>query len=153
MAATRHKDMEFSFHIYHDTDVENAILEYRLQILPVFVKFVAHDQLSIPIADKADTNAIDWIDARLVGFVKTYFDVFFHSEYQRQHLVADPVFRIQFPKSMASGVRELGGKTFHFFTEESCRLFDKNPSHYSGASLGLRVDPVYTAPISLRNES
>jgi YHS domain-containing protein len=132
ISVTRDKKMEFSFHVFHDTDVENAIVEYRLQVLPAFVRFVAHDQLTIPIADETDTCVIDWIDEKLVGFLETYCDVYFHPEYQRPHLVTDPVFGIQFPKSMASGIRELEGKTFHFFTEESCRLFDESPSCYIG---------------------
>ena len=147
ISATRHKEMEFSFHVFHDTDVENAIVEYRLQILPAFVRFVAHDQLTIPIADETDTCVIDWIDEKLIGFLETYFDVFFHPEYQRPHLVTDPVFGIQFPKSMASGIRELDGKTFHFFTEESCRLFDESPSCYIGTPFGSTVQPGGMAPV------
>ncbi|QEF97373.1 hypothetical protein Mal15_14130 [Stieleria maiorica] len=152
ISATRHKAMEFSLRVFHDTDVKTAVVEYRMQVLPVFVRFAARDQLTIPIADETDTCVIDWIDAKLVGFVETYFDVFFHREYQRKHLVTDPVFGIPFPKSMASDIRERHGLTLHFFTEESCRLFDERPSYYLGAPFGSTVDPGCTAPVSLRNE-
>lgn len=153
ISATRHKQMEFSFHVFHDTDVENAIVEYRLQLLPVFVSFVAREQLTIPVAGETDTCVIDWVDARIVGFAETHFDVFFHPEYQKSHLVTNPVLGILFPKSMAADIRKKDGKTIHFFTEESCRLFNENSSYYLGTPFGSTVEPVCMAPASHRNES
>jgi YHS domain-containing protein len=151
ISASRHKQMEFSFDVFHDTDVENAGVEYRLQIVPVFVKFVAHDQLIVSIDDQSAADSVAWVDAKLVGFVETYFDVLFHPEYQKPHMVTDPVLGIQFPKSMATGIRDLDGKTIHFFTDESCRLFNENSSYYLGTRFGSTDEPGCMAPISQRN--
>lgn len=40
-SAKRVKRMDISFAVFHDADVKNAVIEYRLQLLPIFVKFTA----------------------------------------------------------------------------------------------------------------
>ena len=40
--------VELSFRLGHDGPIENAIMDYRLEILPIFIKFDSHDQLVIP---------------------------------------------------------------------------------------------------------
>ena len=140
-SAARQKRMEFSFDVFHDSDVENAIVEYRLQILPVFVKFVSRDQLAISIDGPTDSEVVAWVDAKLVGFVETYFDVFFHPEYQKPHMVIDPVTGVPFPKAMAADVHQIEGRTLYFFTDESCRQFNEAPSYYLGTRFGSTVEP------------
>jgi hypothetical protein len=140
-SAARQKRMEFSFAVFHDSDVDNAVVEYRLQILPVFVQFVSHDQLAISIDGPTDSDVVAWIDAKLVGFVETYFDVFFHPEYQKPHMVTDPVTGVPFPKAMAAGVHRIEDRTLYFFTDESCRQFNEDPSYYLGIRFGSTVEP------------
>ena len=152
-SATRQKRMEFSFDVFHDSDVENAIVEYRFQILPVFVKFVSHDQLAISIDGPTDSDVVAWVDAKLVGFVETYFDVFFHPEYQKPHLVIDPVTGVPFPKTMAAGIGQIDGRTLHFFTEESCQQFNEDPSYYLNTIFDPTVEPVRIEMASHRSES
>ena len=58
-----------------DQDVRNLILTYDLEILPTLMQFDAHQQGQWPI-DAIDREAIgDWIDDRLVSFVKTYLSL------------------------------------------------------------------------------
>ena len=152
-SAARQKRMEFSFDVFHDSDVENAVVEYRLEILPVFVKFVSYDQLAISIDGPTDSDVVAWVDAKLVGFVETYFHVFFHPEYQKPHLVTDPVMGIPFPKVMAAGIGQVDGRTLHFFTEESCRQFNEDPSYYLNTSFDPTVERVCIEMASHRSES
>ncbi|QDT62505.1 hypothetical protein SV7mr_50530 [Stieleria bergensis] len=152
-SAARQKRMEFSFDVFHDSDVDNAVVEYRLQILPVFVKFVSHDQLAISIDDQTDSDVVAWVDAKLVGFVETYFDVFFHPEYQKSHMVTDPVMGISFPKAMASSIRQTDGRTLYFFTDESCRQFSEDPSYYLGTTLRFNHGIKLHGTVSHRRES
>jgi hypothetical protein len=75
--------MEFSFRVDHDEPVKNAVIDYRLKILPIFIKFNDKSQLLVPF-DKIDDQSISgWIDERLVDFTRTYFEVYFHDEYQK----------------------------------------------------------------------
>lgn len=122
--------VELSFHVRHDEAIENAVIEYRLEILPIFVEFHNHDQLVIPIDPLPDQEIAAWIDDKLVEFTRTYFQVYFHSEYQRKNVEMDPVMNIAFPRVFAAGKREYEGRTYHFYTKESFDEFDKQPSRY-----------------------
>ena len=122
--------VELSFRLGHDGPIENAIMEYRLDISPVFIKFDGHDKLIVPI-DKPSEDAIAaWIDDKLVGFTRTYFELYFTHEYQKQSLVTDPVMNIRFPRAFAAGKQEYLGRTYHFYTNESLKAFETNPSEY-----------------------
>jgi YHS domain-containing protein len=122
--------VELSFRLGHDGPIENAILDYHLEILPIFIKFESHDQLLIPI-DKPDKDAIAaWIDNKLVGFTRTYFEMYFTEQYQKPTFTRDPVMNIRFPKAYAVGQKEYQGHTYHFYTDESLRAFEKAPSEY-----------------------
>ena len=153
VSAERTQQVEFSFDVFHDCQVDNAVVEYRLQILPVFVKFVSHDQLAIPIGGPTDPDVVAWVDAKLVGFVATYFEVFFHPEYQKPHLVIDPVMGFPFPKSMAAGSHQIEGQTLYFLTDESCRQFNETPSYYLGTRIGSTVEPELNGIAFTRCES
>ena len=101
--------VELSFRLGHDGPIKNAILDYRLEILPIFIKFESHDQLFIPI-DKPDEDAIAaWIDDKLVEFTRTYFEMYFTEQYQQQNFTRDPVMNIRFPKAYAVGKKEYQG--------------------------------------------
>ena len=41
--------VDLSFRVGHDGPIENVILDYRLEILPIYIEFDSHDQLLIPI--------------------------------------------------------------------------------------------------------
>jgi YHS domain-containing protein len=122
--------VELSFRLGHDGPIENAILDYGLDILPIFIKFDSHDQLVIPI-DKPSENAVAaWIDDKLVGFTRTYFELYFTDQYQKQSLETDPVMNLRFPRAFAAGKKEYQGNIYHFYTKESLQEFEKAPSDY-----------------------
>tara|TARA_R110002049_G_scaffold4601_5_gene32282 strand:+ start:400782 stop:401567 length:786 start_codon:yes stop_codon:yes gene_type:complete len=138
-SAHRPTRMQIAFHVFHDSNVQNTIIEYRLSLLPIFVRFNANDQRVIPIGDEAQQGLADWIDAKIVTFVQTYFEVYFHPEYQKPHSTIDPVMGIAFPKFMAVQTRQLQGRTAHFFTDESVRNFNANAASHPDTSLGPRA--------------
>jgi YHS domain-containing protein len=122
--------MEFSFRVGHDGLLENAVIDYRLQILPVFIKFDSNDQLITPIERPSEEAIAAWIDDKLVGFTQTYFEVYFHDEYQKTNLEIDPVMNVRFPKAFAAGKQEYQRRAYHFYTKESLQLFEEDPSAY-----------------------
>ncbi|MBN2024359.1 MAG: hypothetical protein JW809_16370 [Pirellulales bacterium] len=122
--------VELSFRLGHDGPIENAVMDYHLDILPIFIKFDSHDQLVIPIDGFSEDAIAAWIDDKLVGFTRTYFEMYFTNEYQKQSFEIDPVMRIQFPRAFAAGNKEYQGRTYHFYTKESFQAFERAPSEY-----------------------
>ena len=95
--------VELSFRLGHDGPIENAILDYRLEILPIFIKFDSHDQLVIPIDNPSEDAIATWIDDKLVGFTRTYFEMYFTQQYKKQSFEMDHVMNIRFPRAFAGG--------------------------------------------------
>jgi YHS domain-containing protein len=122
--------VELTFCLGHDGPVENAILQYELKIVPIYIKFDGHDQLVIPL-DKPNEDAVaGWIDDKLVSFTRTYFELYFTEQYQKQSLETDPVMDIRFPRAFAAGKKEHQGRTYYFYTKASFEDFEKAPSDY-----------------------
>ncbi len=119
-----------SFRVGHDGPIENAVIEYGLEIIPVFIKFSSHAQLLVPIDEPGDETIAAWIDDRLVEFTRIYLELYFTDQYQKQGLETDPVMNIQFPRAFAAGKREYGGRIYHFYTKESLQQFESAPSDY-----------------------
>ncbi len=122
--------VELSFRLGHDGPIENAIMDYRLGILPIFIKFESHDQLLIPIDNPSEVAVAAWIDDKLVQFTRTYFEMYFAEQYHQGSFEMDPVMNVRFPRAFAAGTKEYQGRTYHFFTEESLQAFGKAPSEY-----------------------
>jgi YHS domain-containing protein len=125
--------VELSFHVGHDGPVENAFLDYKLDILPIFIKFDSHDQLVIPIANPNEAAIATWIDDKLVEFTRTYFKLYFTDQYQKQNLETDPVMSVRFPRAYAAAKKEYQGRMYHFYTNASFQEFEKNPSQFVSA--------------------
>lgn len=126
--------VQLSFRLGHDGPVENSIMDYRLQILPIFFKFDSQDQLVIPINHPSEGAIAEWIEDKLVGFTQTFFELHFHNQYQQKHLETDVVMNIRFPKVYAAGKKEYQGRTYYFYTHESLLAFEKDlPAHVATA--------------------
>jgi YHS domain-containing protein len=107
-----------------DRDVRKLVLDYNLEILPILMQFDSHKQAEWPL-DAIDRQAIgNWIDDRLVDFVKTYLALHQNEYYLKDHMVEDPIAGIRFPKLAAAATVERGGKTYYFIGEETRREFE-----------------------------
>jgi len=115
-----------------DQEVRNLVLSYDLEILPALMQFDGHQQGLWPI-DGLDRQAIgDWVDDRIVSFVKTYLSLHENEYYLKEHMVRDPVAGVRFPKYAAAATVEVGGKTYYFIGDETRREFEANPGAGSG---------------------
>jgi YHS domain-containing protein len=107
-----------------DHDARKLVLDYHLEILPILMKFDSHQQAEWPL-DAVDRQAIaNWIDDRLVDFVKTYLALHQNEYYLKDHMVEDPIAGIRFPKLAAATKLERDGKTYYFIGEETRREFE-----------------------------
>ena len=109
----------------HDTEVRNLVLSYDLEILPIFIQFNSHSEIRIPL-EKVDRTAVEaWLDDRLIEFAQTFVTVHFTDQYQKDHMVLDPVANVRFPKVFAQSSLEKGGKTHYFISEQTRREFEQ----------------------------
>lgn len=122
--------MEFDFCVGHDGPIEKVIMDYRIRILPIFIKFNSHHQSVIPLDQLNESDVAAWIDERLVEVTQTYFEMSFNHEYQKKRLELDPVMNIHFPRAFAAQNGAYRNRTYYFYTNESFEAFEKNPSEY-----------------------
>ena len=107
-----------------DRDVRNLILNYDLEIIPVLMQFESHAQASWPL-DTLDERAVaDWVDDRIIAFVKTYLSLHENEYYLKEHMVTDPVAGVRFPRFAAAASMEWEGKSYHFIDDETRREFE-----------------------------
>ena len=116
--------IKLQFSAATDQDVRNLILNYNLEILPTLMQFDSHQQAQWPL-DAIDRKAIgQWVDDRIVSFVKTYLSLHENEYYLKEHMVQDPVAGVRFPKFAAAATGEWGGKKYYFIGDETRREFE-----------------------------
>jgi YHS domain-containing protein len=107
-----------------DREVRKLVLDYNLEILPILMKFNSDEQAEWPL-DAIDRQAIaNWVDDRLVDFVKTYLSLHENEWYLKDHMVVDPIADIRFPKFAAASTLERDGKMYYFIGEETRSEFE-----------------------------
>lgn len=113
------------FSVVTDEDVRHVIFQYDLKILPILMEYDAHQELRLPL-EQVNREALgDWIDERIISFVKTYLAVHENNYYLKEHLVQDPIAKIRFPKFAAGAKLERSGETLYFLGEETRRQFEE----------------------------
>jgi hypothetical protein len=122
--------VELTFDIRHDRTIENAFVDYKLQIIPEFFKFDSGKQITIPFEEAKGKTICDWIDDSMVDCSKAFFQIRLHEQYRKNQLVTDPVTNIQFPQALAFGSTKQQGKTMHFLTRESMLEFENGPLNF-----------------------
>ncbi|MFO0918440.1 MAG: hypothetical protein U0872_09015 [Planctomycetaceae bacterium] len=107
-----------------DEDVRQLILAYDLEILPILMKFDSHAELAVPL-DQVDPQVIgDWVDDRIIAFVKTYLSLHENDLYLKDAMVEDPIAKVRFPKFASAARLERDGKTYYFIGDETRREFE-----------------------------
>jgi YHS domain-containing protein len=106
-------------------DVRKLILVNDLEIIPVLMQYDTHAEISFPL-EQVDENAVtEWIDDRLVGFVKTCLSLHENDLYLKEEMAEDPVANVRFPKFAAGAKLEHQGRTFYFISEETRKGYAK----------------------------
>jgi YHS domain-containing protein len=120
--------VELRFAVAPDADVRNVVFTSDLQIVPILMKFDSHDEISFPL-NAVDKEALgQWLDERIVGFVRTYLSLHENQYYLKGHMVEDPIAKVQFPKYAAGATLQQGGKTLYFINESTLREFEQKPA-------------------------
>ncbi len=108
-----------------DTEVTKLILAYDLQILPILMEFERHAEIDFPLEEVDPDRIAQWLDDRIVTFVKTYLSLHENEYYLKDQMVEDPVAHIRFPKLAAGATRQREGKTYYFISDETATEFEK----------------------------
>jgi YHS domain-containing protein len=117
--------VKLGFHLTHDADVRFILLDYNLEIIPVFFRFNPHTRLEMPLEAFDEAAVSRWLDDRIVEFANAYLELLSTRQYQERAMVADTVAGISFPKHFAAATLEHDGKTYYFVSEETRREFAK----------------------------
>ncbi len=115
-----------------DGALENAIITYHLEILPVFFQFEGHDQLVVPLDATDDRPVATWLDAKLLGFTDTYLRLQVIEQYQQDNMVVDPVCGMRINRADAEAPVEYEGRTYYFCVEQCRQKFLQEPERYLG---------------------
>jgi len=116
--------IKLTFEAMTDRDVRALVLDYSLQTIPALISFPSKDRLEQPF-EKIDPRATgDWIDDRIIDFVKTYLSLYEQDYFLGGPLVEDPVSRVRFPKCAAVSTLDCHGKTLYFMANETREEFE-----------------------------
>jgi YHS domain-containing protein len=124
--------------ITRDGDARTLIVEYRVQILPVFFPFVDSDNLKFTIEHVDPEQVTSWLDDKLVGFVETYLRLEVEDRYHDENRVIDPVCGMSVNRAEAPARAEYGGKTYYFCVQACRDRFLADPVQYVSSPSGPR---------------
>jgi len=113
-------------------DVTGVVFSYDLEILPMLMQFESHAEQEFPL-DAVDRAAlVQWLDDRIVSFVRTYLSLNENEYYLKRSMVEDPVIHVRFPKQAAGTTLEWKGKTYYFVGEETRQEFEQQQGIANG---------------------
>lgn len=114
-----------------EESLENAIVAYAVEILPILFQFEQKDQLVVPLTKPAEGTIAAWVERKLMIFLDAYLHLSEAEHYQRDNLVIDPVCGMQINKQFAAAREELFGKTYYFCVEDCRQKFLEDVARYS----------------------
>jgi YHS domain-containing protein len=91
----------------------------------VLMKFEPHKQAEFPLEAVDPAAVAQWLDDRIVDFVRTYLSLHQNEYYLKDHMVVDPVAQVRFPRFAAASVLERQGKKYYFISEKTRSEFEK----------------------------
>jgi YHS domain-containing protein len=124
--------IQLRFSVAPDAEVRKLVITYDVDILPILMKFDSHDQLELPLDAINGAQLAEWLDDRIVSFVRTYLALHENPYYLQSQMVQDPIAKVQFPKFAAAAQLEQNGKTIYFIDESTLREFQKRSSEAQG---------------------
>lgn len=122
--------VELRLSFSHDDTVESFLCSYDLEILPVFIEFVKHDQYASALDPFDRAALIQWIEDKLILFLDTYLKLEFVDQYQRENIVTDPVTQTRLNRAFAAASSTYNKHAYFFVTDENKQKFDDDPARY-----------------------
>jgi hypothetical protein len=120
--------IKLRFGVAPDSDVRNLVFTYDLDIMPILMKFDSHEETEIPLDAVNESTLGQWFDDRIVSFVQTYLSLHENQYYLKDHMVEDPIARVQFPKYAAGAELDVNGKKIYFLDDTTLRKYQQQQS-------------------------
>lgn len=119
------------FTVIPNDRIDEIIVSYHLEILPVFIEFKGHDQLALPLDGIDESGAGQWVEDRITDFVETYLRLETAKAYQDENMETDPVCGMPVNRNWAAATTEYSGKRYYFCIDDCRRRFEEQPSRYA----------------------
>lgn len=116
-----------------DAEISSLVLESSLAILPSLLSFPGRDRHLQPLERIDEQEVGEWIDGRLVEFVKTYRSLYENDYCLGGHIVEDPLTHVRFPRCAAAATLERHGKTLYFMSSETREEYEATTAARSAA--------------------
>jgi YHS domain-containing protein len=116
--------------VTRDADVTTVVVEYKLEIAPVFFAFQGQDRLALPLPAVDGDKVAAWVEAKILGFVDTYLKLETTDSYQADNVTVDPVCLMRINTNHAAASIEYHGVRYHFCLEECLAKFQADPERY-----------------------
>lgn len=117
--------IRLSFTACANQDITQLVLVYDLDILPILMQVERHAELSLPLEEVKPEVIANWLDDRIVSFVKIYLAMHENEYYLRDHMVMDPVAQVRLPKFAAAATRQRGKETLYFISDATAAEYDR----------------------------
>lgn len=117
--------------IEHDDRYENLHLGYEVSILPAYAKYERFDRYTIPFDRTDDTPLIDWLESRLIKFVRTYLTLANSDRDQTASFATDPVCGMRITRDTAAAQAQHAGHPYFFCSKSCCDSFEAEPTRYA----------------------
>jgi len=118
------------FAVEHDEAIENLVVAYELYMMPVFLKFDAHDKLTLRLDAANETAIAAWVEAKLLTFLDTYLRIDRGQDDSEDEAVVDPVCGMRISRSKVGASMDYRGHAYFFCSEDCQQRFSKEPLRY-----------------------
>jgi YHS domain-containing protein len=116
-------NLRFTFS--HDPEVRCIILQYDLEIVPILMKFDNHSTLELQLENFDREMAAQWLEDRMVSFVRTFVEMNGNQYYLKDHMVEDPVAGVRMPKGIVKETVDWDGHKYYFICADTRREFER----------------------------
>jgi YHS domain-containing protein len=111
--------IQLKFGFSHDFEFRELVMEYDLTIIPVFLKFEPQARHEQKIESFDEDRSAQWLDDRIVDFIRTYLAIHENATYVADRMVEDPIAQIRFPKYAAKSTLQKEGITYYFISNDT----------------------------------
>jgi YHS domain-containing protein len=118
--------------ITHDREIETVVLQFQMQILPVFFPLPGQDRLTMLLNEADEGKVNTWVEAKILAFVDSYLRLETSKNHRDENIVTDPVCGMWVNRAFAPAQMTYGGRTSYFCVPECRARFAENPVRYLG---------------------
>jgi len=113
-----------------DSQAENALISYRMRIIPIFMKFDREAAVVLPLAEATDEQVRTFVEERVAACAETYLRLKEHPQYQRGVRVTDPVCGMTIRRTAAAASLQHNGDIYSFCSQTCSRRFAEDPARF-----------------------